>query len=702
MGILLKNSVIVLSLVFPGAAYISPQRPGVGIHLNGAKRNLSSGSLILQIPNERPAGIRRMTDVKSEPAANVNEDGLAGGNLISLNDDVLPLDSQAKVIADQLAVDIAEEIKYTKPFSVNKEISIDRIEKKTAHEKEIVVPKKRRQDISISKIIKFAIPATGVWLCGPILSLIDTASVGLLAGTMQQAGLSPGVAICDYSALLMAFLYTATTNLVAVAQQQEGDSDSKPRATCTLISALQLSGYVGFALGTFLILFSKPLIMGIMGTEAVDPIVFNAARKYVNIRALGFPAAAIIGSAQSACLGMRDIRSPLYVLMAAAAVNFFGDVLFVGRSAAWLGGAAGAAWATVFSQYAALFFFIKWLTHKRAERHAIPPELQSGSEIDAAKRLKVTKKILRLASSSSAAFEMKRHRLRSALAKMHLSIQGETNENKNLGRKFLKPLFGRQKKNKNIGKEKSFSAKGFLSGKFHPKQLLRFPDKSMVNEFTPYVIPVTITSVGRISVYVAMANVVASSLGTLSMAAQQIITSVFYSLTPIADSLSLTAQSFIPSIFERSKTKDGAKDLRDSSLNFIKAGGIFGGFMALIVSCMPLIADFFTTDYKVINVVNSVVPTLVAIFTTHGIVCASEGVLLGQKDLNLLGRAYGVFFFAMPYFMFNLKKAASMGAEVTLASLWQVFLKYNIFRACFFTSRIAYLSYRKRKSAVDP
>jgi hypothetical protein len=56
---------------------------------------------------------------------------------------------------------------------------------------------------TISKIIKFAIPAIGVWLCGPLLSLIDTSAVGLFSGTAQQAALNPAVALTDYSALLI-------------------------------------------------------------------------------------------------------------------------------------------------------------------------------------------------------------------------------------------------------------------------------------------------------------------------------------------------------------------------------------------------------------------------------------------------------------------------------------------------------------------
>ena len=52
-------------------------------------------------------------------------------------------------------------------------------------------------------IFRFAIPAIAVWLCSPVLSLIDTSFVGLLAGTGEQAALSPAVAISDYATLLL-------------------------------------------------------------------------------------------------------------------------------------------------------------------------------------------------------------------------------------------------------------------------------------------------------------------------------------------------------------------------------------------------------------------------------------------------------------------------------------------------------------------
>ena len=76
---------------------------------------------------------------------------------------------------------------------------------------------------SVLKILRYTVPAIGIWLCSPVLSMIDTAAVGLLSGTAQQAALSPAVSIVEYGALTVAFMYTAATNLIAAATQEDAD-----------------------------------------------------------------------------------------------------------------------------------------------------------------------------------------------------------------------------------------------------------------------------------------------------------------------------------------------------------------------------------------------------------------------------------------------------------------------------------------------
>ena len=547
----------------------------------------------------------------------------------------------------------------------------------------------------VMKILKFAVPAVCVWLCSPLLSLIDTSAVGTLSGTVQQAALSPAVAVTDYAALLVAFLYTATTNLVAAAQESDRTVAGKPRTTQTMIGAMQLSTFVGVGIGTVLLVFAKHLLRAIIGNDSIDPAVFAAAMKYVRIRALGMPAAAIIGSAQAASLGMQDLRSPLYVLLAAAVVNFLGDMVFVGSKHPVIGGAAGAAWATVFSQYTALAIFIRWLVKK--------PNASSKTP----KVVDLTKNIKEFMSAGNEG--SKRKKLKELVQAQKMKL--ETRAAKKAAKvRVVGGLFGKLRSNSKKEKseptslkaeEESFSVRGLLAGKFRGTDLVKFPSKNIAKEFSPYVAPVTVTQIGRVSGYIAMSHVVSSSLGTISMAAQQVIVSFFYCLTPIADSLSLTAQSFIPGISERKPSKERAAALRETGINFLKAGGVFGGVMAAVCALMPVLSGLFTADIAVSGLVNMVVPLLVAFFAVHGVLCAAEGVLLGQKDLGFLGKMYGAYFFAVPFFMLRVKKAALSGVQgINLTSVWTVFLGYQMFRLAAWVARVGFIQRKTDRAAA--
>jgi Na+-driven multidrug efflux pump len=554
--------------------------------------------------------------------------------------------------------------------------------------KKIVAPR-------VSKILKFAIPAIGVWLCGPLLSLIDTSTVGLLAGTTQQAALNPACAVTDYAALLIAFLFTGTTNMVASAREVESTLTERPQTTKALIGAIQLSSYVGAGLGAVLFVFARPLLRAIIGNDGISPAVFDAAIKYVRIRAIGMPAAAVIGSTQAACLGMQDIRSPLYVLAAAAGVNFIGDMLFVGSSNPLIGGAAGAAWATVFSQFAALAFFIHWLTNKPTP-----------------KAVNVSNAILELTGKPSSKGETRRQQFRDSLrsfrSKIDTTADGASQKAVRGGGRIASMMRLPKRSKSDLAekeaeaKDEYFSVRGFLDGRFRRRDVFKFPSSEILKSFAPFVIPVSSTQVGRVSGYVAMSHVVSSSFGTTSMAAQSVILSLFYCLCPIADSLSLTAQSFVPSIAGKKPSKERSQALRQTAKNFFKVGGIFGSFMVGAVACIPFLSPFFTSDPAVVALVNMVAPWLFGVFAVHGMTCAAEGLLLGQKDLGFLGGMYTAFFAVVPYFMLRVKRAALSGASnINLTSVWRVFLCYQMFRFSAWVSRVAMLQLRSERESAE-
>jgi hypothetical protein len=109
---------------------------------------------------------------------------------------------------------------------------------------------------------KFALPCLGLWVMGPLLSLIDTSFVGL-SGTAAQsaealAALGPATTFIDGSTYLFAFLNVATTNLYSSARAQAGDNS--PRSESVVRTAARVSLVCGFILMGLLLTVARPLL----------------------------------------------------------------------------------------------------------------------------------------------------------------------------------------------------------------------------------------------------------------------------------------------------------------------------------------------------------------------------------------------------------------------------------------------------------
>eukprot|EP00629_Pelagomonadales_sp_RCC1024_P006495 CAMPEP_0119262426 /NCGR_PEP_ID=MMETSP1329-20130426/2149_1 /TAXON_ID=114041 /ORGANISM="Genus nov. species nov., Strain RCC1024" /LENGTH=251 /DNA_ID=CAMNT_0007262065 /DNA_START=66 /DNA_END=818 /DNA_ORIENTATION=+ len=69
-----------------------------------------------------------------------------------------------------------------------------------------------------AELAGFTAPLLLVWLASPLLSLVDTASVGAFRTTTELAVLGPACAVCDNAAFLCTFLGIVTTGAVAYAR----------------------------------------------------------------------------------------------------------------------------------------------------------------------------------------------------------------------------------------------------------------------------------------------------------------------------------------------------------------------------------------------------------------------------------------------------------------------------------------------------
>ena len=183
---------------------------------------------------------------------------------------------------------------------------------------------------TLKDLYKFALPCLGLWISGPLLSLVDTASVGLTAkpgmGAFELGALGPATTFIDGSTYLFAFLNTATTNLYAssLARNTGDEKRSKLASDAVVRTAAKISLFCGFGIMSLLFWKGEFLLSLYVGAEAAKNIL-EPATKYVLIRALSMPTSLLAGVVQSALLGAKDSVTPLIAVAASTIVNIIGD-----------------------------------------------------------------------------------------------------------------------------------------------------------------------------------------------------------------------------------------------------------------------------------------------------------------------------------------------------------------------------------------
>ncbi|CAL5212516.1 unnamed protein product [Lathyrus oleraceus] len=222
--------------------------------------------------------------------------------------------------------------------------------------------------IQIKEIVLFTGPAIGLWLCGPLMSLIDTAVVGQ-GSSIELAALGPATVFCDYLGYSFMFLSIATSNMVATALAKQDRAEVQHHISVLL--------FIGLACGLAMLLFTRlcgaTTLVAFTGLKNVHLV--PAANTYVQIRGLAWPCLLVGLVAQSASLGMKDSWGPLKALAVASIINGIGDIILC----RYLGyGIAGAAWATLASQVVAAYMMSQTLNEKGYNAFAF--SIPSGKE----------------------------------------------------------------------------------------------------------------------------------------------------------------------------------------------------------------------------------------------------------------------------------------------------------------------------------
>jgi putative MATE family efflux protein len=223
--------------------------------------------------------------------------------------------------------------------------------------------------------------------------------------------------------------------------------------------------------------------------------------------------------------------------------------------------------------------------------------------------------------------------------------------------------------------------------------LFLVPTYASLKSFLRYAAPIFFTILGKSVVYNGV-SVAVGRLGSIALAAHEVLLRNFFFWTPVGDSMGMTSQVFLPAILaDEARTgvpKQGAKR------NLYGIGLVAGMGAAALAGLLPTKGRFlFTTDASVAALLQQVGPFLSASVLLHAIALTCEGMLLAQRDLQFLSNSYVVTTIVTAGFL------TSPYRPSTLNGFWWVLTLFQGGRALQFSLRNLWLSRRKRRGVRD-
>jgi len=212
-------------------------------------------------------------------------------------------------------------------------------------------------------MLKFAIPALGIYLMNPLLSNIDNAFVGRTVGAAGLAALSPATLCIDQALYMFSFLSRATTGLASRAYADGGDEiDSKQRLSDAASPAFSVALFCGLVLSLTYTLRAS----NVLNLLRVDQQLFQSAAKYIQFRGISSWAALSQSILLALFMVSKDAVTPLKIISLAAAANVVGDWFLCSWPLRL--GCAGAAAATSL----ATFISSAMMVYSLRKRHMMP------------------------------------------------------------------------------------------------------------------------------------------------------------------------------------------------------------------------------------------------------------------------------------------------------------------------------------------
>jgi Na+-driven multidrug efflux pump len=510
-------------------------------------------------------------------------------------------------------------------------------------------PEMSSRDI-FAQLVRFTLPTMAIWMCGPVLSLVDTSVVGI-ASTLELAAMSPGGSFVDYpSYLVSSSLAVATTTLVAQdrlrdqrerkrrresgggGQSSDGGGDeasaTASAAASTISDGLTIAVLAGVAMGAALLLVARPAIAAFAGPASAA--VVPAALIYATVRCYGMPAALVTSVAQASFLACRSPWQPLAAVATAGVVNLVGDLVLVCAMGRGIG---GAAWATVGSQVtmaiALVYALLLQGKEKRRRRIAQEGMVEGGKGVgavggdgvvDARSVRTPATKVGAVEERSRAETEGGREEAGAAAGE---STSGSTAR--------ASPANGSaESAAKNPELANDDAAMELPSLDHIP---YRIPGAATTMRFLRIAGPVCFLNSIKVAFVASLVQAV-TAISPESSAANGVMTAVYFFFAVMGDGVSQAAQTFLPPVL-------GSRRATNTALLLLASALCLGCFSAVLSAAVAIGAPtLFTSSAEVAIIMRQCAPGMSLALLLHTASMGSEGCLLASRDMRFMTLCY--------------------------------------------------------------
>lgn len=205
--------------------------------------------------------------------------------------------------------------------------------------------------------------------------------------------------------------------------------------------------------------------------------------------------------------------------------------------------------------------------------------------------------------------------------------------------------------------------------------LFAVPSRAEMRRLLVFIVPMLVALCSRVGMGLSI-TLSATALGTVALAANQVVESVYWLFCPIGEAISLCMQTYMPSVLA-ARRRAGAQLRATCERGSLVAAVVAGAAAALAVVVRP---GLFTSSGAVVGSMASTAPVLGASVFTFVMFASLEGMMIARKQMKQLAVTHCVLSLGLMAALRRATRSAGCG----LQHVWGLIVLLNAARYVLF------------------